>query len=138
MAPILMPTMPPRRCATRHPPQGAIRALRIKAQPIDHRRIGVKAKDPRPRIARLRQRRDGADFNETETQAQQRVRHLGVFVESRRHPYRIGEIEAEGAHREAWMVFAGARQRRKFKHGDGEPMRVLRIERRQQRPREMF
>jgi hypothetical protein len=33
------------------------------------------------------------------------------------------------------MVFTGARQRRKFKRGDGEPMRALRIERRQQRPR---
>ncbi len=72
--------------------QHGIGALRIKAEPIDHAVIGIEPKQPRPRIAGLRQRRDGADFDEAEADAQQRVRHFGVLVEARRDADRIGKL----------------------------------------------
>ncbi len=58
-------------------------ALRIKAEPVDHAAIGIEPEHPRPRIAGLRQRRDGADFDKAEAEAQQRIGHLGVLVEAR-------------------------------------------------------
>ena len=55
--------------ARREPPERRVRALRIEAEPVDHAAIGVEAKHPRSRIARLRLRRDGADFDEAKTRA---------------------------------------------------------------------
>ena len=92
------------------PVQNGFGALRIEAEPVDDAPIGVEAKDARPRVAPLRQRRDGADFDKAKAQAQQRVRHLGILVEPRRHADRVGEIEPEGAHRQPFVVAGGARQ----------------------------
>ena len=45
-------------------------------------------------IAGLRQRRDGSDLGEAETQAQQGVGHLAVLVVAGGHAKRIGKVEA--------------------------------------------
>ena len=120
----------------REPAQHGLGALRVEAEPVDHPLIGVKAEDPRPRVAPLRQRRDGAGFDKAEAQAQQRIRHLGILVEPRRHADRIGKIQPEGAHRQAFVVAGGARKRRACQHLDSEAMRVFRIERVEEWPRQ--
>ena len=91
--------MPPRFGARREPRQHNSRALAVEAEPVDHGLVGFEAKQPRARIARLRQWRHRADFDKAEAETQQRVRHLGVLVEARRDPDRIGEIEPERSHR---------------------------------------
>ena len=65
---------------------------------------------------------------------QQRVGHLGVLVEARRDADRIGEVEAEGPHRQPRIAGAAAAARSEFQGLDGERMGVFRIERPQQRP----
>ena len=67
-------------------------ALRIEAEPVDDACIGIEPEQPRPRIAGLRLRRDGADFDEAEAEPQQRVRHFGVLVEARGDADRIGKL----------------------------------------------
>ena len=111
-----------------------IGALRIKAQPVDHAAVGFKAEDPRARIAGLRQRRDGADFDEAKADAKERVGHLGVLVEARRHPDRIGKIQREGAYREPFVVGNNPEPRNKFEHFQRQAVGVFRIQRSQQRP----
>src|SRR5271168_302017 len=96
LAPTLMPTRPPA-CARRQPPQHRLSAFRIKTEPVDHAFIGIKPEQPRPRIAGLRLWRDGADFDEAEADAKERIRHLGVLVESGCDPDRVWEVEPEHA-----------------------------------------
>ena len=86
----------------------------------------------------MRQRRDGADFDETEAETQQRVGDLGILVEPGRNADRIGEIEPEGGRRKPPVVAGRLGERRVFQHPDGKPVRVFRIDRLQKRPREPF
>ena len=71
--------------------------------------IGIEPEQSRPWIAGLRQRRDGADFDETEADAQQRIGDLGILVEAGGDADRIWEIEPEDAHREPLIVAGGRR-----------------------------
>src|SRR5262249_12832060 len=73
---------------------------------------------------------------EAETEPQQRIRHLAVLVEARRHADRIGEVEPESAHRETRIVACARQDRRNAQAEDREAMRVLGIKLPQQRPRQ--
>src|SRR5262249_51948817 len=81
-------------------------ALAVEAEAVDHRLVGVESEQARPRITDLRARRYGPDLDEAETHTQQRVRHLGVLVETGRDADRVGKAQAEGAHRQSRVVFA--------------------------------
>ena len=96
--------MPPRAGPRREPRQHRRLALAVEAQPVDHRRVGLQPEHARPRIAGLRQRRDGADLDEAEAQPQQRVGHFGVLVEARRDADRIGKAQPERPHREPRII----------------------------------
>src|SRR5262249_56543324 len=87
----------------------------------------------RERVPRLRARRHGADFDEAETEAQQRVGDQRVLVEPRSHPDRIGKREAECRDREPRVVDRRPRARREAQRGKGERMRILGIDEAQQR-----
>jgi hypothetical protein len=86
------------------------------------------------RIAGLRLWRDGADLDEAEAQTQQRIGHLGVFVEARRHANRISKVEPEGADREPLVIVDRRQLWREFQHPQCQSMSVFRIERVQERP----
>ena len=92
-------------------------AVIVEAHAVDHGLVALEAEQPRPRIAALRLRRHRADLDKAEAEPQQRVRHLGVLVEARGHADRIGEIEAEGAHRELAVVGAQFGRRQEFQAG---------------------
>ena len=121
----------------REPAQHRVGALAVEAEPVDHGLVARQPKHARARIARLRPRRHGADLDEAEAEPEQCIGHLGMLVEPRRHPDRIGEIEAEGAHRKPRIVRHQLDEGRDLQRQDGEPVRVLGIEQAQQRPREL-
>ena len=58
--------------------------------------VGTEPKDPRPRIAGLRLRRDRADLGKAEAQTKQRIWHFGMLVEARRNADRIGKVQSKG------------------------------------------
>ena len=126
--------MPPSLGARGEPAQHRRGALVVKAEAVDHALVGFEPEQARPRIAGLRQRGDGTDLDEAETEPQQRVRHLRVLVEAGGNADRIGEIEPEGAYRQ----FAGFGRRTGQRHIaqglDRQGMRVLRVEGPHQRP----
>ena len=97
--------------ARREPRRDHGRALAVEAEPVDHAFVRVEAEQARTRIARLRQRRHAAGFDEAEAETKQRVRHLGVLVEARRKPDRIGKRQAERLHAQLRVVRRGPRQR---------------------------
>ncbi len=96
--------------------------------------VGRQPDDPRPWIADLGLRRDGADFDEAKAQSQQRVRHLAVLVEARRHADRVREIQPECPDRQPRVVGHEFDEWRDFQGENGQPVRVFRIEQTQQRP----
>src|SRR3569623_798447 len=118
--------------AQRHLGAGA-----VEPHAVDDARVLFETDLPRPRIARLRQWRDRADLDEAEAEPQQRVRHLGVLVETRRHPDRVWKVEPEGTAREYQTVRLRARHRKAAQALDGKPMRIFRIELAQQGQRQM-
>ena len=128
--------MPPRPRARGQPPQHRVGALAVEAEPVDHALVARQAEQARARIAGLRQRRHRADLDEAEAEPQQRIGHLGVLVEARRHADRIGKIEPEGAHGQARIVRGRRRERRKPQGLDRERMGVLGFDQAHQRPRE--
>ena len=76
-----------------------IHALVVKAQPVDHGlRIG-QAEHPGFWISRLRPGCYGADLNETETQAAERLEIIAVLVQARRNTNRVGKIQAHAGNR---------------------------------------
>src|SRR5262249_48446380 len=76
------------------------------------------------------------DLDKAEAEPQQRVRYLRVLVEARGHADRIGEVEAEGAHRELGIISAQLDRWQEFQTVDREAMRVLGVDPAQQRQRE--
>ena len=65
----------------------------VEAQPIDHGFVRGQPEDARLRVARLRQRRDGADLGEAKAELEQCIRHLGILVVAGCHADRVREIE---------------------------------------------
>src|SRR5262245_50140969 len=78
-----------------------VRTLAVEAEPIDDRPLGLKAEQPWFRVARLRARRDGADFRETESERGPRSDSCALFVETSRETDGIAKLEAEHAPGEA-------------------------------------
>ena len=84
-------------------------------------------------IAALRAGRQRADLDEAETHGEKLARHPRVLVEARRHAERIGKVEAEDALREPLVVrFGGAGVKAKLERLDGEVVRPLGVERKEE------
>ena len=110
------------------PPQHGFSAVIVEAEPVDHGLVALQPKNPRPRIARLRPRRHGADLDKAETELQQRVGDFGVLVEAGGHADRIGKIQAKGPHGQFGIVRARPHRRQQFQTLECKAMRILRIE----------
>ena len=100
LAPTLTPTMPPAPARAASRDSTAAAPWLLKPSRLITAWSGSSRNSARTRIARLRQRRHGADFDKAEAQAQQRIGNLGVLVEAGRYSDRIGEIKPEGPHRQ--------------------------------------
>ena len=126
---MLTPTIPALSGAGIEPRRHGLMAFVVEAEPVDDGAIGGEAKEPRARIACLRQRRDRADLDEAEARGEHRVGHFGVLVEARRKADRIRKGKPKHVHREAGI---GLRDRRSSKplrrRRDRQPVRPLRIE----------
>ena len=118
------------------PPQHGVMAFVVEAHAVDHRRVLRKPEQPRARVSRLRQRRHRADLGEAEAQRQHLVRHLGILVEARRQPQRIGKAQAQRIDSQHRVCRGRSRRRNHRQCTDRQPMRCLGIERVQQRPGE--
>ena len=92
-----MPTMPPACAARRKARRDGLDALAVEAEPVDHRLVGIEAKQARPRIARLRLRRHAAGLDEAEAEPEQRIDHFGILVEAGRKADRIGKLRPKAA-----------------------------------------
>jgi hypothetical protein len=79
-------------------------ALVVEAQSVDYGGIAVQAKQARPRVARLRERGHRPRLGKAESRPQHGVDGLAVLVESCRGSDRVGEVEAEGPHRQPPVV----------------------------------
>jgi hypothetical protein len=121
--------------ASRKPAQRDLGTVIVEAHAVDHGFIALQPKQPRPRIAALRLRRHRADFDEAETQPQQRVRHLRALVEARGHADRIGEVQAEGPHRQLRIIRPRLDRGQQPQAMDRHAMCIFRIEPAQQRQR---
>ncbi len=114
------------------PPVGRLMAFIVEAKAIDDAFILDEAEDARSRIARLRLRRDRADFGKSEAEFQERFRHLGVLVETRRHAERI--FKADAGHR-LGETLVGAHSaggnHAGFQRRDRKPVRRLGVEQEQ-------
>jgi hypothetical protein len=135
LAPILIPTMPPCPRARREPRRDRLDARAVEAEPVDHRLVGIEAKQARPRIARLRLRRHAAGFDEAESEPQQRIHHFGVLVETGRKADRVGKSQAEGRDSELLVIRRRTPQWRQPERLQRQRMRLFRVERAQQRRR---
>ena len=111
-------------------------AIVVKAEPVDHTLIGLKAEQTWSWITRLRSRGDGADFDETKAEPQQGVRHLRIFVEPGGKTDRIRKFEPESAHGQFIAIGGRLGHRHVAQRLDRECVRILRIEGPQQRSRQ--
>lgn len=68
-------------------------ALAVKTETVDDRRVFIEPKQPRLRVARLRQRRDGTRLDKTKTQFQHRRHHIGVLVKAGGQTDRVLKIQ---------------------------------------------
>src|SRR5437660_5220277 len=112
-------------------------ASAVEPQAIDHTAVAIEAKQTRARIAGLRTRRDRADFDEAETERQQIVRRDPILVETCGKTDRVRELQTERAHGEPRIVGSRPRQPGALQREQRRVMRALRIERMQQRPRQL-
>ena len=71
----------------------AVDAVVVETHAVDYRQLLGRAKQARFGIACLRLGGNGADFDKAETERRQRVDILAVFVQPRRQPHRIGQIQ---------------------------------------------
>ena len=69
----------------------------VEAHAVDDRAVLLEPEQARPRIARLRPRRERADLDEAEAQPEHLLRHLGILVEARGEPDGRREIESRDA-----------------------------------------
>ncbi len=100
----------------------------VEAEAVDHALVRFEPEQARPRITGLRQRGERTDLDKAETEPQQRVRHLGVLVETGGEPNRIGEIQPEGADGQFARVGRRPRQRHIAQGLDRQGMCVLGVE----------
>ena len=79
-------------------PGGIFHAISIEPIAVDHTPIHGQTKHPRPRVARLRQRRNSADFNMAKPKAHGPGKTFGVLVKPCRQPQRIVKADASNRH----------------------------------------
>src|SRR3954471_13570646 len=108
----------------------------VEAETVDDASVAIQPKQPWARIARLRARRDRADFDKAKAERQKVVRCEAVLVEPGGKPDRIGEFQSECSHRQPLVVRRAWRQPGKLQRGERRVMRRFWIERVQERPRE--
>jgi hypothetical protein len=72
----------------------------VEAETVDQRLRLDEAKQPRPRIARLRARRHGAAFDEAEPERRQRIDVRRILVEPGGEADAIGKLEAHHGDRD--------------------------------------
>ncbi len=77
----------------------ALNAVIVEPHAIDDGLFFNQAKHARPRVARLRARGDGANFDEAKTECDESVDVIAVFIQARREADRIGEIQTHGVNR---------------------------------------
>ena len=116
---------PPRR---RQPDPGRRHALIVEAHAVDHRLVLDEAEQPGPGIARLGTRRQRADLDEAEAEAEQLPEDLGVLVETGGEPDRIGEMDARHVDRQHRIGPGRVPGREALQHPDRPAMRPLRVE----------
>ena len=126
----------PAAAAAREPPMHRAMAFAVEAEAVDHRLVVDEPEQARRRIARLRARRDRADFDMAEAETQQAIDHFAALVEPRRHAERIGKIKAEGGDGKARIGLGAGHERQHFQRGDRRPMRAFRFEREKNGPRQ--
>jgi len=112
-------------------------AFIVEPQAVDDGLVFNQTEDARLRVAGLRARRHRSGFDKSETEGQHRFRDLRVLVKAGRESNRVGEFEPQRLHAQSRVV--------RFQRGfgvddaerfDGQAMRKLRIEPRQDGPRQ--
>ncbi|MNK96990.1 hypothetical protein D3C87_1173020 [compost metagenome] len=83
----------------RHTGQQVIDAEVVEAHAIDDRLGFRQTEQARLRIARLRTRSDGADFDKTETQLRKAVDGRAILVQASRQTHRVRKVQAHDIHR---------------------------------------
>ncbi|MNF30918.1 hypothetical protein D3C84_116680 [compost metagenome] len=83
----------------RHAGQQVIDAEVVEPHAIDDRLGFRQTEQAWLRVARLRTRRDGADFDKTETQLGETIDGRAVLVQAGGQPHRIREVQAHDIHR---------------------------------------
>ncbi len=89
----------PARFAAAQLPGCKCRALAGKTHPVDDRPLLDQPEDPRLRVARLRFRRHGADFDMAETETREPTPPLAVLVVAGSQPDPVGKSQPEGLDR---------------------------------------
>jgi hypothetical protein len=117
-------------------PQHDVAAVIVEAHAVEHGFVARQTKQARTRIAGLRTRGHRTDFDETEAEAKQRIRHFGVLVEARRHADRVRKAEAKGLDRKRKVIRPRHRRRQQLQPANGETVCVFGIEQAKQRQRE--
>ncbi len=110
------------------PTLGGLEPAVVEAHPVDHRPILGQPEQPRPRIPRLGPRGQGPDLDEAEAEAEHLRGHLGILVEARGEPDRIGEIEPGDSDGEAGILHCRLARRNRPQRPDRQPMCPLRVE----------
>src|SRR5271170_3181057 len=115
---------------------GRCKASIVEAEAIDQGLVANKAKQPRLRIAALRERRQRADFDKAEAEPEETRDDFGVLVEAGRHADRVCESQSERRDGEARI---GRRRRGKTRPregGYGGAVRLFRRQREEERMRQ--
>src|SRR5579885_1996416 len=94
---MLMPSLARRRARLARDQR--IHALVVEAEPVDDRALLGQAEHARPRITRLRPRRNRADLDEAEAHAVEGFDALAVLVEPGGEADAIAEFQAHQLHR---------------------------------------
>src|SRR6478736_6738262 len=109
----------------------------VEAQPVDHATVAIEAKQTWTRIAGLRTRRHRADFDKAEAERQQIVRRDAILVETRGKADRVRENQSKRAHPRTRIIARRLRQPGALQREQRRIVRALRIERMQERPRQL-
>ena len=134
---MLMPRMPGRPCSAQQAFACGFESLVVEAQAIDDGAVFAQAEDARLGISVLRARRDGAGFDEAETETEHGLGDFGVLVEAGGEADGVGEIEAQYFDAQARVVahlrWRSVDQAKRF---DRQAVGKFRIEAAQDRPRQ--
>ena len=119
------------------PRRDIVQTFAVKSQAVDDRAVLFQPEQARLGVARLRARRHRAHLDKSETKTEHRVRHLGVFVEARRQPDRIGKAPPPQLDAQRGRVGRGCTRGHQAQGQDAGAMRRLGWKRLQQRQRQI-